>query len=53
MQLRLVEVCEVGAPAEEAPPRWLLLSTQALADVAKAWLIVSWYKGRWTALVHG
>jgi hypothetical protein len=48
VRLRLVEVREVDAPAGEEPLRWLLLTTHAVDDVAKAWLIVAWYKLRWT-----
>jgi DDE family transposase len=48
VQLRLVEVREVDTPEGEEPLRWLLLTTHAVEDVAKAWLIVSWYKARWT-----
>src|SRR4051795_7721877 len=48
VRLRLVEVREVDAPAGEEPLRWLLLTTHAVADLTTAWLIVSWYKLRWT-----
>jgi len=48
VRLRLVEVREVDAPAGEEPLHWRLLTTHAVADLAKAWLIVSWYKLRWT-----
>src|SRR3954453_10434503 len=48
VRLRLVAVREVDAPAGEEPLRWLLLTTHAVDDVAKAWLIVSWYKLRWS-----
>src|SRR5690348_3126199 len=48
VRLRLVEVREVDAPAGEDPLHWLLLTTHAVDDVAKAWLIVAWYKLRWS-----
>jgi hypothetical protein len=48
VRLRLVEVREIDAPEGEEPLRWLLLTTHPVADRAKAWLIVSWYKLRWT-----
>jgi len=48
VRLRLVEVREVDTPEGEEPLRWLLLTTHAVDDVAKAWLIVSWYKLRWS-----
>jgi hypothetical protein len=48
VRLGLVEVREVDAPAGEEPLRWLLLTTHTVDDAAKAWLIVSWYKLRWT-----
>jgi hypothetical protein len=48
VRLRLVEVREVDTPAGEEPLHWLLLTTHAVDDLAKAWLIVSWYKLRWT-----
>jgi hypothetical protein len=48
VRLRLVEGREVDAPEGEEPLRWLLLTTHAVDDVAKAWLIVSWYTLRWT-----
>src|ERR671933_257888 len=48
VRLRLVEVRELDAPEGAEPLRWLLLTTHAVADVATAWLIVSWYKLRWT-----
>src|ERR1700761_3558965 len=44
VRLRLVEVREVDAPEGEEPLRWLLLTTHAVDDLSKAWLIVSWYK---------
>lgn len=48
VRLRLIEVREVEAPEGEEPLRWLLLTTHAVDDLAKAWLIVLWYKLRWT-----
>lgn len=48
VRLRLIEVREVDAPEGEEPLRWLLLTTHAVDDLAKAWLIVLWYKLRWT-----
>jgi hypothetical protein len=48
VRLRLIEVREVDAPEGEEPLRWLLLTPHAVDDLAKAWLIVWWYKLRWT-----
>jgi hypothetical protein len=48
VRLRLVEVREVDTPQGEEPLRWLLLTTHAVDDRAKAWRIVSWYKLRWS-----
>ena len=48
VQLRLVEVHEVG-PSEGAEPlHWRLLTTHDIADAAEAWRIVGWYQARWT-----
>jgi len=48
VRLRLVAVREVDTPEGEEPLHWLLLTTHAVDDLAKAWLIVAWYKLRWT-----
>lgn len=43
----LVEVMEVGAPQGAEPILWRLLTTHAVEDANKAWLIVDWYRKRW------
>jgi hypothetical protein len=48
VRLRLVEVREIDAPPDVEPPHWRLLTTHEVADVAKAWQIVSWYQARWS-----
>lgn len=44
----LVEVLEVGAPADAEPIVWRLLTTHAVQDAAMAWQVVAWYRMRWT-----
>jgi hypothetical protein len=48
VRLSLVEVKEIDAPADAEAVHWRLLTTHAVADLAKAWQIVDWYKARWT-----
>ena len=48
VQVRLVEVLEVGAPAGAEPICWRLLTTHEVEDAAKAWRVVGWYRMRWT-----
>lgn len=48
VELTLVEVSEVGAPAEAEPVQWRLLTTHAVSDAAAAWRMVGWYRQRWT-----
>jgi hypothetical protein len=47
VELSLVEVAEIGAPAGVEPLLWRLLTTHELADARAAWQIVDWYKRRW------
>jgi hypothetical protein len=44
----LVEVLEVGAPADAEPIVWRLLTTHSVQDAAMAWQVVAWYRMRWT-----
>jgi hypothetical protein len=44
----LVEVSEIGAPADAEPILWRLLTTHPIADAAMAWRVVGWYRQRWT-----
>ena len=46
--LRMVDVREVGTPADEDPVHWRLLTTHQVEDTAKALEIVLWYRRRWT-----
>lgn len=48
VQVSLVEVTEVGAPAGVEPISWRLLTTHAVEDPATAWRVVDWYRQRWT-----
>lgn len=45
--VNLVEVMEVGTPKGVEPILWRLLTTHAVEDADKAWLIVGWYRKRW------
>lgn len=47
VRLRLVDVREIDAPEGVEPLHWRLLTTHDVADRAKAWQIVGWYKARW------
>jgi hypothetical protein len=47
VELTLIEVAEVDAPAGVEPLQWYLLTTHEVSDVASAWRIVNWYKRRW------
>ena len=48
VQLRLVEVQEIGTPEGAEPLHWRLLTTHRIASAAEAWRIVDWYQARWT-----
>ena len=48
VQLHLVEVWETAPPDGVEPLHWRLLTTHEVADAAKAWKIVAWYRRRWT-----
>jgi Transposase DDE domain len=43
----LVEVTEVGAPADAEPIMWRLLTTHPIEDADMAWRVVDWYRQRW------
>lgn len=45
--LRVVEVSELDAPADQQPLRWCLMTTHQVQSAAEAWQIVDWYKQRW------
>ena len=45
--MSLVEVIEVGAPADAEPILWRLLTTHPIEDAAMAWRVVGWYRQRW------
>lgn len=47
VSLQLVEAVERNPPAGAEPVHWRLLTTHAVADQAKAWQIVDWYRQRW------
>lgn len=47
VELSLVEVAKIDAPAGVEPLLWRLLTTHELADARAAWQIVDWYKRRW------
>ena len=47
VRLRLVEVKEIDPPAGVEAVHWRLLTSHGVADLAKAWRIVGWYKARW------
>jgi len=48
VRLSLIEVREIRPPKGVEPLHWRLLTTHAVPDVAKAWLVVSWYQDRWS-----
>ncbi len=48
VSLNFVEVIELHPPRGCEPVRWMLLTTHAVSDAAKAWQIVDWYRMRWT-----
>jgi hypothetical protein len=48
LTLRLVEVREIAAPDGIEPIHWRLLTTHQIDCAKDAWLLVSWYKARWT-----
>jgi hypothetical protein len=47
VRVSLVEVTEVGAPADVEPICWRLLTTHPVNDAAMAWKVLSWYRMRW------
>lgn len=47
VSVSLVEVVEIGAPAEVEPIHWRLLTTHPVDDPGQAWRIVEWYRMRW------
>lgn len=48
IDLFVVDVAEVSAPDDAEPLHWRLLTTHAVATVAQARQIVTWYRLRWT-----
>ncbi len=48
VKVSLIEVVEVGAPPGVEPILWRLLTTHIVATAMMAWLIISWYRMRWT-----
>lgn len=48
VSLFAVDVVEVAPPAQVAPLHWRLLTTHAIATLAQAQQIVTWYRLRWT-----
>ena len=48
IEVSLVEVIEVDAPADAEPIVWRLLTTHAVEDAAMAWRVIGWYRQRWT-----
>jgi hypothetical protein len=48
VRLRLVEVRELNPPKGVEPIHWRLLTTHEIGSADDAWLLVSWYKARWT-----
>ena len=48
VKVSLVEVVEINAPTDAEPILWRLLTTHVIEDAAKAWLVVDWYRMRWT-----
>jgi hypothetical protein len=47
VRLRLVDVREADPPEGVEPLHWRLVTTQEIADAAKAWQVVAWYQARW------
>jgi hypothetical protein len=48
VDLCVIDVVEIDAPAGEAPLHWRLLTTHSVETVAQARQIVAWYRMRWT-----
>jgi hypothetical protein len=46
--LRVVDVAEIAAAGQKDAVHWCLLTTHAVADLARAREIVAWYQARWT-----
>ena len=47
LTLTLIELSEVGAPADVEPIVWRLLTSHSPDDAASAWQVVDWYRSRW------
>lgn len=47
LTLTLIELSEVGAPADVEPIVWRLLTSHRPDTAASAWQIVDWYRSRW------
>lgn len=47
VQVNVVDVREVNAPAGEQPVQWRLLTTRAVTTAADAWAVADLYRRRW------
>ena len=47
LELNVVQVREVNAPAGEEPVEWLLITTHEVETAEQIWQVVDWYRGRW------
>jgi hypothetical protein len=47
LELNVVQVREVNAPAGEEPVEWLLITTHEVETADQIWQVVDWYRGRW------
>jgi hypothetical protein len=47
VEVSLVEVREIDAPAGAEPILWRLFTTHAIEDAAMAWRVIDWYRQRW------
>jgi hypothetical protein len=48
VEMYLVEVREIDAPAGVEPILWRLLTTHVVDEAAMAWQVIDWYRQRWT-----
>lgn len=47
IEMHVVEVREVGAPAEVKPIEWILLTSLVVEDFEDAWVAIGYYEKRW------
>jgi hypothetical protein len=47
IEVSLIEVAEIDAPADAEPILWRLLTTHTVEDAAMAWRVIGWYRQRW------